>query len=75
MTKLVHDAACWNQAAIMCLATGPTLGDEENSYVITGSKDHYIKVRIIAEARNIFGYIIISSQSSYKRGFTRNVLR
>jgi hypothetical protein len=30
----------------MCLATGPTLGDEENSYVITGSKDHYIKVRI-----------------------------
>jgi hypothetical protein len=53
--KAVHDKnSCMTlhagQAAIMCLATGPT-GDEENSYVITGSKDHYIKVRIIAKAR------------------------
>jgi hypothetical protein len=37
--------APWRQAAIMCLATGPT-GDEDSSYVITGSKDHYIKVRL-----------------------------
>lgn len=39
-----------HQAAIMCLAIGPTdqLG---NNYVITGSKDHYIKVFEVAESK------------------------
>ena len=35
-----------HQAAIMCLATGPTGPSHhmDTNYVITGSKDHYIKV-------------------------------
>jgi WD40 repeat protein len=37
-----------HQAAIMCLATGPT-DVPDNNYVITGSKDHYIKVFEVPE--------------------------
>jgi len=37
-----------HQAAIMCLATGPT-DVLDNNYVITGSKDHYIKVFEVPE--------------------------
>lgn len=33
----------------MCLATGPTGEEEDSSYVITGSKDHYIKVFEVGE--------------------------
>ena len=29
----------------MCLAVGPVSHTADNNYVITGSKDHYIKVR------------------------------
>ena len=32
-----------HQAAVMCLDTGPT-DLQDNNYVVTGSKDHYIKV-------------------------------
>merc|ERR1711971_1035632 len=37
-----------HQAAIMCLGTGPT-GINRNNHVITGSKDHYIKVFDVPE--------------------------
>jgi len=37
-----------HQAAIMCLATGPT-DVVDNNYLITGSKDHYIKVFEVPE--------------------------
>ena len=37
-----------HQAAVMCLATGST-GSLDNNYVITGSKDHYIKVFEVPE--------------------------
>ena len=37
-----------HQAAIMCLDTGPT-DSAENNYVVTGSKDHYIKVFEVPE--------------------------
>jgi len=37
-----------HQAAIMCLATGPT-DVPDNNYLITGSKDHYIKVFEVPE--------------------------
>jgi len=37
-----------HQAAIMCLATGPT-DIVDNNYLITGSKDHYIKVFEVPE--------------------------
>merc|ERR1719251_524577 len=33
-----------HQAAIMCLAIGPSNVNMDQNYVITGSKDHYIKV-------------------------------
>jgi len=39
-----------HQAAIMCLATGPTFNQETN-HVITGSKDHYIKVFEVPEGK------------------------
>jgi hypothetical protein len=35
-----------HQAAVMCLAVGKLTEDED--VVITGSKDHYIKVRFLA---------------------------
>jgi len=40
-----------HQAAIMCLATGPTGPSHhmDTNYVITGSKDHYIKVFDVPE--------------------------
>jgi kinesin family protein 4/21/27 len=37
-----------HQAAIMCLDTGPT-DTPDNNYVVTGSKDHYIKVFEVPE--------------------------
>ena len=37
-----------HQAAIMCLDTGPT-DSPDNNYVVTGSKDHYIKVFEVPE--------------------------
>ncbi|XP_023331302.1 kinesin-like protein KIF21A isoform X3 [Eurytemora carolleeae] len=39
-----------HQAAIMCLAIGPTR-DLDNNYVITGSKDHYIKIFEVPEGK------------------------
>jgi len=39
-----------HQAAIMCLAIGPT-ELPGNNYVITGSKDHYIKVFEVPESK------------------------
>merc|ERR1712156_226398 len=37
-----------HQAAVMCLDTGPT-DRAENNYVVTGSKDRYIKVFEVPE--------------------------
>ena len=38
-----------HQAAIMCLAIGPSTEMMDHNYVITGSKDHYIKVFEVPE--------------------------
>ena len=38
-----------HQAAIMCLAIGPSTAAMDQNYVITGSKDHYIKVFDVPE--------------------------
>merc|ERR1719410_1249436 len=38
-----------HQAAIMCLAIGPSTAAMDQNYVITGSKDHYIKVFEVPE--------------------------
>ena len=47
----------------MCLATGPTR-EEDSSYVITGSKDHYIKVRVITREEDS-SYVITGSKDHY----------
>ena len=38
-----------HQAAVMCLATGTVPGNSDTDYVVTGSKDHYIKVFNVSE--------------------------
>ena len=40
-----------HQAAVMCLATGKCDNDDEGDYVITGSKDHYIKVFNVTDGK------------------------